>query len=47
METTRDVLLGPAKPLGDAVGPLQTFALPVRWNQGPESRWGEPVRRVT
>lgn len=32
--------------LGAAVGLFQTYAVPVRWNRGPESRWWEPVRRV-
>ena len=30
---------------GAAVGFCQTYALPVRWNRGPESRWWERLRR--
>lgn len=32
--------------LGAAIGLLQTYALPVGWNRGPESRWWEPLRRT-
>lgn len=32
--------------LGATVGLLQTYALPVRWNRGPEGRWWEPLRRA-
>jgi len=30
---------------GAVVGLCQAYALPVRWNRGPESRWWERLRR--
>ncbi|PSQ50286.1 hypothetical protein BRD19_01345 [Halobacteriales archaeon SW_7_65_23] len=30
---------------GSMVGLLQAYALPGRWNRGPEGHWWEPVRR--
>ncbi|WP_302081412.1 hypothetical protein [Salinibaculum rarum] len=44
--TAQQAVLGTVTRLGALVGLLQTYAVPVRWNQGPESRWWEPVRRV-
>jgi len=31
---------------GATAGFLQTYALPTRWNRGPDGRWWEPVRRT-
>ena len=31
--------------VGSLIGLLQAYALPVRWNRGPEGRWWEPIRR--
>lgn len=30
--------------LGATLGLVQAYALPVRWNRGPEGRWWEPIR---
>jgi len=46
MSADRETLVGVLARVGAAVGLLQTYGLPVRWNQGPESRWWEPVRRA-
>jgi len=32
---------------GATAGLLQTYGVPVRWNQGPESRWWESFRQRT
>jgi hypothetical protein len=31
--------------VGAGLGCLQTYGLPFAWNQGPQARWWEPLRR--
>lgn len=41
-----DALPSPLSRLGAAVGLVQTYGLPFRWNRGPAAAWWEPLRRA-
>lgn len=36
----------PLARLGAALGLVQSYGLPFRWNRGPSATWWEPLRRV-
>ena len=45
MSGLREALSRGVSSVGAGLGCLQTYGLPFAWNQGPQARWWEPLRR--